>query len=37
MNAVAFVVAYLALSACVLWHRELLEKIHTVRQQTQGD
>lgn len=32
MSAFNFVVAYLILSACVLWRKEILEKIQAFRQ-----
>ncbi|EFC91125.1 hypothetical protein Dpep_1099 [Dethiosulfovibrio peptidovorans DSM 11002] len=32
MSAFNFVVAYLILSACVLWRKEILQKYRTIRQ-----
>lgn len=32
MSAFNFVVAYLILSACVLWRKEIMEKVQAVRQ-----
>ncbi|SMG22812.1 hypothetical protein SAMN06275492_10864 [Dethiosulfovibrio salsuginis] len=32
MNAFNFVVAYLLLSACVLWRKEIIEKYRAIRQ-----
>lgn len=37
MEAVAFAAAYLILSACVLWRKEILAGIRTLRNEAQKD